>query len=124
MTVLLGFGLLLMAGGVPSWLGGAPPKVRETLFVPFLVAWSSSELLRERRPGLARVLRGAAHVLLATHVGLYITVSAGASLRGEELGWWDAGPLGLFAVLLVVGPGSWAVRWWRRRTARGRASVA
>ncbi|OII61397.1 hypothetical protein BJP40_05635 [Streptomyces sp. CC53] len=98
--MVLGAGLLLLAGGALAWLGGEGPKVRENLYVPFVVAWSSGELLRERRPRLARALYGVAGVLLVVHVALHVLAALGGLLggwRARRVGPGPAGPAGVGA---------------------------
>ncbi|WP_236245186.1 hypothetical protein [Streptomyces sp. CC210A] len=117
-------GLLLLAGGALAWLGGEGPKVRENLYVPFMVVWSSGELLRERRPRLARVLYGVGCVLLVVHVALHVPAALGGLREGGEPHWWDLGLLGLPASVLVAVAVSVASRWWRRRGLGGGAPTA
>ncbi|GAA2477247.1 hypothetical protein [Streptomyces gobitricini] len=86
--LILAIGAIGLVINVVDWFVGGSPQPYHA-FPLLLVLWGAADLLRAARPAAARVVRGAAGVLMVA-IGLAVGVPAAVALvRGEPVEWLD-----------------------------------
>ncbi|MFF8829515.1 hypothetical protein [Streptomyces sp. NPDC015131] len=113
--VVLAVGAVGVVINVVDWLAGGTDPEPYHAFPLLLVLWAAGDLLKPSRPGAARLIAGAAGVLLVA-AGLAAGVPAAAALvRGGPVDWLDLA-LGVLTVLYAAS--AVAALAARRRAAR------